>query len=167
VAKLPDPQPGLVFRYDYLRFHEASVGVENGKERPACILLRLAEGEIVTAARIIDEEAGEQLADYVAGPRDVLVVLIQSDPPNQDQLGIALTLETKRLIGLPTTTISYVIVSELNIDTWPNAGIKAIPGQAGQFAYPGRMPGPILAAMARAVLRLRDKRLLLAVARHS
>jgi len=36
--KYPEPKPGLVFRYDYLRPREFADGIEHGKVRPACIL---------------------------------------------------------------------------------------------------------------------------------
>ena len=36
-------------------------------------------------------------------------------------------------IGLPPDRPSYVIVSELNIDFWPNAGIKTLPNNPGSF----------------------------------
>jgi len=58
VAVIPDPVPGLVFRYDYLRSHEASAGLENGKERPACVLLELEPGKLIEGANILDEVSG-------------------------------------------------------------------------------------------------------------
>jgi hypothetical protein len=35
---LPEPKPGLVIRYDYLRNREAAVGRDQGKDRPACLV---------------------------------------------------------------------------------------------------------------------------------
>ncbi|MDE0718896.1 MAG: hypothetical protein OXH64_13265 [Rhodospirillaceae bacterium] len=35
---LPDPEPGLVVRYDYLWTHEAAAGRDQGKTRPACLV---------------------------------------------------------------------------------------------------------------------------------
>ena len=35
---LPEPQPGLVVRYDYLWTHEAAAGRNQGKDRPTCIV---------------------------------------------------------------------------------------------------------------------------------
>lgn len=166
MGRIPEPQPGLVFRYDYLRVRESLAGIENGKERPACILLTLMEGEVLTGARIVDEVSGTQSVDYTAGPRDVLILPIQTDPPGSDQLGVRLGIDTKRLIGLPTTDESWVILSEMNIDTWPNGGIKHLPRRPGDFAYPGRMPGPMLSAMARKVLSLRQRRQITGVVRH-
>ena len=36
---LLEPRPGLVFRYDYLWNREAAAGRDQGKERPACLLI--------------------------------------------------------------------------------------------------------------------------------
>jgi hypothetical protein len=30
---------------------------------------------------------------------------------------------------------SWVVLSEANVDRWPNAGLTAIPGKPGAFAY--------------------------------
>lgn len=35
---LPDPQPGLVIRYNYLWTREATAGRQQGKDRPACLV---------------------------------------------------------------------------------------------------------------------------------
>lgn len=155
VARIPEPFPGLVFRYDFLRPWEYRQGIENGKERPACVLVALAEGEILPGTRVIDERTGSFTVDYVAKLGDVLVLPIQSDAPGTSQAGIELDTQTKRLIGLSADRPSYVIVSEVNIDGWPNAGIKSLPGKRDSFAYPGRMPQPKMAAIARAFLEPR------------
>jgi hypothetical protein len=38
---LPEPRPGLVFRYDYLWSREAAAGRDQGKERPGCLVAAL------------------------------------------------------------------------------------------------------------------------------
>ena len=166
MTAIPTPVPGLVFRYDYLRTHEASAGVENGKERPACVLLELEPGEVIEGANIIDEVSGETSVDFTARGGEVLILLIQTDPPGPNQVGAKLSIETKQLIGLRTTEESYVILSEFNIDVWPNAGIKTIPHSTGQFAYPGKMLGPLMSAIARKVIDLRQRSLIHGVVRH-
>jgi len=40
---LPDPRPGLVIRYDYLWSDDAHAGRDNGKDRPACLLVAALE----------------------------------------------------------------------------------------------------------------------------
>ncbi len=64
VAPIPKPTPGLVFRYDYLRPREVEVGIEHGKERPACILAVLQPGERLTGVTVIAEDAKVEVADY-------------------------------------------------------------------------------------------------------
>lgn len=166
MGRIPDPKPGLVFRYDFLRPHEFNEGVEHGKERPACVLVTLKEGEVLSGARAVDEATEATTFDYVARAGDVVIVPIQTDPPSKNQLGVVLDVHTKRYIGLPDDKPSYAIVSEVNIDAWPNAGIRSLPGRRGEFAYPRLMPGPKLAAIAQRFLQLREKRLVKALVRH-
>ena len=166
MARIPKPVPGLVFRYDFLRSWEYLEGIENGKERPACVLMTLEAGEVIAGTQVVDEKTGSFAVDYVARQGDVLVLPIQSDRPGPSQAGIELSANTRRLIGLPPDRLSYVIVSEVNIDGWPNAGIKALPNRKGSFAYPGLMPPPIMAAIARAFLDLRARKLVTGLRRH-
>ena len=144
VASIPKATPGLVFRYDYLRPREVIVGVEHGKERPACILAVLQAGERLSGVTVIAEGKDRGVADYEAAANDVIIVPIQSDPPSKDQLGVVLDETTKQYIGLPGDRPSYAIVSEVNTDAWPNAGIQDVPGRPGQWAYKRSMPGPNL-----------------------
>lgn len=156
MASIPKPVPGLVFRYDYLRPHEAIAGIENGKERPACILVVLRADECLSGVNVISEDGRSRKGDYVASENDVIVIPIQSDPPNKHQLGVILDVDTKKYIGLPDDRVSYAIVSEVNIDTWPNGGIQDLPGRPGQWSYGRLMPGPKLAEIAKAFRRLRE-----------
>lgn len=166
MASIPKAVPGLVFRYDYLRPHEAVEGVEHGKERPTCILVTLKAGERLSGVTVVAEDGTKIAADYDATGNDVVIVPIQSDPPSADQAGVVLDLDTKRYVGLPTERPSYAIVSEVNIDTWPNAGIQDVPGHRGQWAYDRPLPGPKLAEIAKAFRLLREKKLVHALLRH-
>jgi hypothetical protein len=67
---------------------------------------------------VVDEESKRSIADYVAGKNDVTIICIQTDPPDKDQLGVKLDLQTKRYIGLPDEKESWAIVSEVNIDAF-------------------------------------------------
>jgi hypothetical protein len=69
--KYPEPKPGLVFRYDYLRPREFAGGVQHGKERPACILLPLKEGEVLKDVAVVDEASKRTVANFVAGKNDL------------------------------------------------------------------------------------------------
>jgi hypothetical protein len=49
MGPIPDPKPGLVFRYDYLHPHEFEKGVEHGEEsRPAFLSLSKRERNVLT-----------------------------------------------------------------------------------------------------------------------
>lgn len=164
--KYPEPKPGLVFRYDYLRPREFADGTEHGKVRPACILVPLKEGEVFQNVTVIDETSKRTTANYVAGKNDIAIICIQTDPPDKNQLGVKVDLRTKRYIGLPDDKESWAIVSEVNIDTWPSSGMNHIPGKPGQFVYPRPMPGPMMAQLAKLFLRLCELKTIWALKRH-
>ena len=131
---LPDPKPGLVIRYDYLWTHEASAGRMQGKDRPACLVAA---------------------SDDVARPRFVVLLPITHSPPSADTVGIELPAKVKIALGLDDAP-SWVIVSEYNVDEWPNAGLSAVPGKAGAFAY-GFLPPGLFAHVKAAFLELARK----------
>jgi hypothetical protein len=164
MARVPKAAPGLVFRYDYLRPREHEQGIENPKERPACILMVLAEGETLTGASIVDEGSRRAVVDFIAAEGDVVIIPIQTDPPASDQLGVKLDLKTKAYVGLPDAKVSWAIISEVNIDTWPSAGIADVP-ETGEWAYEKPLPGPVLALIAKSFLRLRELKRVRALAR--
>jgi len=164
--KYPKPKPGLVFRYDYLRPREFAEGIEHGKERPACILLPLEEGEVLQNVVVVDEASKSTIANYVAGRNDIVIICIQTDTPDKDQLGVKLDLQTKRYIGLPDEKESWAIVSEVNVDTWPSSGMNHLPGKHGQFVYPRPMPGPMMSQLAKLFLKLCELKKVWALKRH-
>jgi hypothetical protein len=110
---LPDPKPGLIVRYDYLWSHEAAGGQEQGKDRPTCLV------------------AASDSADR---PRYVVLLPITHVPPSGMTVGIEIPARVKQAIGLDDEP-SWVIVSEHNIDEWPNGGLSPIPGKAGVYSY--------------------------------
>jgi hypothetical protein len=164
--KYPEPKAGLVFRYDYLRPREFAKGIEHGKERPACILVTLEEGEVFQNVTVIDEDSKRATANYVASGNDIAIISIQTDPPGDQQLGVKLDLQTKRYIGLPDDKESWAIVSEINIDTWPSSGMNHIPGKPGQFVYPRPMPQPMMSQISKIFLRLCEFKKIWALKRH-
>lgn len=115
----PEPKPGLVVRYDYLWAHEAGRGQDQGKDRPTCLVVA---------------------TDSVLRPRYVVLLPITHTPPSGDTIGIEIPAKVKQAIGLNDAP-SWVIVSEHNIDEWPNAGLSPVPGKAGAFAYGFIPPG--------------------------
>ncbi len=107
---LPEPKPGLVIRYDYVWERETRIA---GKERPACLVAT------------IDDELD---------PRLVLLLPITHSPPVGETVGVEIPLKVAERLRLDEKR-SWIIVSEANIDHWPNAGLAPIPGKPRAFAY--------------------------------
>ena len=116
---LPEPRPGLVVRYDYLWTHEAAAGRDQGKDRPACIVAATDSLDAAAPCRAATDHP------YAARRRYGR----HRDPG-----------EVKQAIGLDEAP-SWVIVSEHNVDEWPNAGLSPVPGKPGVFAYGFIPPG--------------------------
>lgn len=116
---LPEPQPGLVFRYDYLWADEAAAGHDRSKDRPACLIAA---------------------SDELASPRFVVILPITHTPPRGKTIGIEIPPRVRRAIRLDDAP-AWVIVSEHNVDTWPNSGLTPIPGRVGLYSYGFIPPG--------------------------
>lgn len=132
--RLPEPQPGLVIRYDYLWNRDAEAGRKSGKERPTCLVATL---------------------DNDADPRFVVLLPITHSPPKNDTTGIEIPAKVCERLGLDAER-SWVIVSEFNVDDWPNAGLAPVPGKTKQFAY-GFLPPGIFAKIKAAFLDIHAK----------
>lgn len=128
---VPDPKPGLVIRYDYLWLHEADAGRDQGKDRPACLVAA---------------------SDSAANPRFVVILPITHSPPSGVTVGVEIPPRVRRAIGLDDAPC-WVVVSEHNVDEWPNPGLSPLPGQPGTFAY-GFLPPRLFAQIKRAFLDL-------------
>ena len=113
----PDAEPGLVFRYDYVWGREARHGREAGKDRPACIAIA---------------------TDSDIEPQLVIILPITHSKPTARDAGVEIPPLVRRKLGLDDEPC-WVIVSDANIDDWPNAGISPLPGSARAFAY-GYLP---------------------------
>jgi hypothetical protein len=116
---LPDPKPGLVVRYDYLWSHEAAAGRGQGKSRATCLVAA---------------------SDSLTKPRYVVLLPITHSPPDAGTIGIEIPAKVKRVIGLDDIP-SWIIVSEHNIDEWPNGGLSPLPGKPEMFSYGFIPPG--------------------------
>ncbi len=119
---LPAPSPGLVVRYDYLWSRESAQGRSQGKDRPACIVVA---------------------SDSAATPRFVVLVPITHSPPRGGDVGIEIPPRVRNSIGLDEAP-AWIIVSEHNVDEWPNAGLVPLPGKPDVFAY-GFLPPTLFA----------------------
>ncbi|KAB2693123.1 hypothetical protein [Brucella intermedia] len=128
---IPEPKPGLVLRYDYLWTHEAAAGQDQGKDRPTCLVAA---------------------TDALVRPRHVVLLPITHTPPSGDTVGIEIPAMVKQAIGLDDAP-SWVIVSEHNIDEWPNGGLSPVTGKRGEFAY-GFIPPGLFAKIKASFLEL-------------
>lgn len=132
--RLPEPEPGLVIRYDYLWNREAQTGRKTGKERPACLVATF---------------------DSESEPRFVVILPITHSPPRGTTKGVEIPVKVCERLGLDDAR-SWVIVSEFNVDDWPNAGLAEIPGKGGRFAY-GFLPPGLFASVKAKFLEIHAK----------
>jgi hypothetical protein len=132
---IPDPRPGLVIRYDYLWTREARAGRMQGKDRPACLVAAM---------------------DSAANPRYVVILPITHSPPDDNTVGIEIPAKVRQALDLDDAP-SWVIVSEHNVDEWPNGGLAPIPGRPGVFSY-GFIPPGLFAIVKARFLELASAR---------
>ncbi len=117
MARIPDPQPGLVISYAYLWQREATQGRDEGtKYRPAVVVLAV-------------ESKG-------AHGKTVLVSPITHRAPDDPTVAVEIPPQTKHRLGLDTDR-SWIVVSEVNRFEWP--GPDLLPVAPGQWAY-GYLP---------------------------
>jgi hypothetical protein len=114
----------MVLRYDYLWSREALQGRQQSKDRPTCLVAA---------------------SDSRTNPRYVVLLPITHSPPSADTIGIAIPTKVKKAIGLDNEP-SWVIISEYNVDEWPNAGLTQIPGNPGIYSY-GFLPPSLFATV--------------------
>ena len=132
---LPDPRPGLVIRYDYLWRREQTAGRDLGKERPSCLVAA---------------------SDAAASPRFVVLLPITHSPPDAETVGIEIPAEVRQRIGLDDAP-SWIVISEHNVDEWPNGGLAPLPGRPNVFSY-GFIPPSLFSKVKAAFLDLAVKK---------
>ncbi len=125
----------MVIRYDYLWSHEAATGRDDGKERPACLVAA---------------------SDPAASPRFVVILPITHTPPGKDTVGVEIPAKVRQALGLDDAPC-WVIVSEHNVDMWPNGGLAPLPGRHGKFSY-GFIPPGLFARIKAKFLELSQKK---------
>ena len=106
---LPEPKPGLVIRYDYLWTHEAAAGRDQGKDRAACLVAA---------------------SDSTVRPRFVVILPITHTPPDDATVGVEIPASVRQALALDDAP-SWVVVSEYNVDEWPNSGVAPLPVSYG------------------------------------
>jgi hypothetical protein len=131
---LPEPKPGLVIRYDYLWSRAAAAGRDQGKERPACLVAA---------------------TDPITSPRFVVILPITHTRPDKNAVGVEIPARIREALGLDDAP-SWVIVSEHNVDEWPNGGLAPLPGRPGVFSY-GFIPPGLFAQVKARFLELYEK----------
>ena len=129
-----EPKPGLIIRYDYLWMREAAGGRDQGKERPACL----------AAA-----------TDPAAAPRFVVILPIAHAPRDTDTVGVEIPAKVRAALG-PDDAPCWVVVSEHNVDAWPNGGLAPVPGRPGVFGH-GFIPPGLFARVKAKFLELYEK----------
>ncbi len=124
----------LVIRYDYLWTREAASGRDQGKERPACLMAA---------------------TDPTTSPRFVVILPITHTRPDKDTIGVEIPARVREALGLDDAP-SWVIVSEHNVDEWPNGGLAPLPDRPGVFSY-GFIPPGLFAQVKTRFLELYEK----------
>ena len=132
--KRPEPQPGLVIRYDYLWHRESSHGQIEGKKFRPCA--------IVVARKTADN------GDVV------LVAPITHSPPMIPQNAIEIPQLVKQHLGLDSQR-SWIVTSEINAVSWTDPGI--VPATKEKWAY-GFLPRGMVAALTENLLERFRKR---------
>jgi hypothetical protein len=65
-------------------------------------------------------------SDSTTKPRFVVLLPITHPPPLGDTVAIEIPPKIRQAIGLDDAP-SWVVVSEYNVDEWPNAGLAPVP----------------------------------------
>jgi hypothetical protein len=131
----PVPVPGLVVRYDFLWSDESAAGKSARKDRPSCILVAIDTG---------------------TGSGSVVLLPITHTEPSGDTVGIEIPQAVKRHLGLDSER-GWIVVSQYNVDEWPNPGLSPVQGKADGFSY-GFVPPGLFAQVKEAFLAVAHRR---------
>ena len=144
MARIPDPQPGLVISHAYLWQRDAAQGRDEGtKYRPAVVVLAV-------------ETDG-------AHGKTVLVAPITHRTPDDPTVAVEIPPQTKRRLGLDAER-SWVIVSEVNRFEWPGPDLR--PVSPGRWAY-GFLPAGLIRIIRDRLVEVTRRRKLAEVRRES
>ncbi len=67
-------------------------------------------------------------------PRYVVILPITHSPPDAETVAVEIPAAVGRALGLDDGR-SWVVLSEHNVDEWPNGGLSPVPGDPSRFAY--------------------------------
>lgn len=110
---IPDPEPGLVIKFEYMWRRENAGGAEHGrKARPCAVVVALEP----------DDDGGKK----------VVVCPITHSKPTPAAEGIEVPPKLARQLGLDWERC-WIIVTEVNRFTWPGYGL--VPVEPGRWTY--------------------------------
>lgn len=92
--------------------------------------------------------------DDAVSPRHVVLLPITHSPPRKGDAGVEIPSKVRRAIGLDDER-AWVIVSDHNVDAWPNPGLAPVPGKPGVYEY-GFIPMALFAQVKAAFLALAE-----------
>jgi hypothetical protein len=128
----------MVIRYGYLWLHEHDQGREEGKSRPAAVII------------VLDDDPHHPL---------VTVVPITHAPPTDVAASIEIPSVTKRRLGLDDDR-SWIITSEANDFRWPGPDLRPLPGEGTSTVVYGMLPPALFQAVReRVAARVRAGRM--------
>ena len=143
MARIPDPQPGLVISYAYLWCREAAQGRDEcAKYRPAVVVLSVEEGG--------------------ARGKRVMVAPVTHSLPADPGTAIEIPGATKWRLGLDSDR-SWIVLSEVNRFEWPGPDLRPI--AAGRWAY-GELPASLFGFVRNRLATLARERKTRLVDRH-
>jgi hypothetical protein len=131
-VSLPQARPGLVIRYDYLWTREAAAGRWHSERSPPCLIAA---------------------TDREVEPRFVVILALVLSRPSRDSIGVEIPVRVREALD---DAPRWVIVSEHNVDAWPNTGLAHIPGRPGIYAH-GFIPPGLFAQVKGRFLELYTK----------
>jgi hypothetical protein len=108
----------MVIRYGYLWLHEHDRGQEEGKTRPAAVII------------VLDDHPHHPV---------VTVVPITHSPPTDQSVALEIPLLTKRRLGLDDDR-AWIITSEANDFRWPGPDLRPLPGEDASAVVYGMLP---------------------------
>lgn len=138
--QLPDPVPGLVIRYGFLWSREQRAAQEEGKDRPAAILL---------------------LTEINATAKRVYVLAITHSAPRESARESVTAIEiphrVKRHLGLDDAR-SWIVLDEVNDFIWPGFDLSPVPASNPARIDYGMLPPAFFNAVRDAFVALYNAR---------
>jgi hypothetical protein len=93
--------------------------------------------------------------DSSVSPRFVVILPVTHTRPDKNTVGVEIPANVRQALGLDDAP-SWVIVSEHNVDEWPNGGLAPLPGRPSVFSY-GFIPPRLFAQVKAKFLQLYEK----------